>query len=54
MKIAHDLTKTQRTEHKEMIDEAKEKDKEPGQENYIHLVRGPPNNMKIVRVPRNQ
>ncbi len=54
VKIAHDLTKTQRTEHKEMIDEAKEKDKEPGQENYIHLVRGPPDNMKIVRVPRNQ
>ncbi len=55
VRIAHDLTKTQRAEQKQMIDKAKEMDKELGQEseNFIHLVRGSPDNLRIVKVKRN-
>ncbi len=52
VKIGHDMTKTQREEHKAKIEEAKKMDEEEGSENYIHLVRGPPENLRIVKVPR--
>ncbi len=56
VRIAHDLTKTQREEHKSMIEEAKQMDKDLGEEaeNYIHLVRGHPDNLKIKKVKRNK
>ncbi len=50
--IGHDLTKTQREEQKELIEKAKKMDEEEGSENSIHLVRGPPDNRRIVKVPR--
>ncbi len=46
------MTKSQREEHKTKIEEAKKMDEEEGSENYIHLVRGPPDNLRIVKVPR--
>ncbi len=52
VKIGHDLTKCQRDEHKAMVEKAKQKDAEEGSENFIHLVRGPPDNLKLIRVPR--
>ena len=52
VEIGHDLTKTQREEKKQMIEKAKGMDAKEGEENYIHLVRGPPDNLRIVRVPR--
>ncbi len=52
VKIGNDLTKKQRVEHKEMVEKAKEMDTKEGSENFIHLVRGPPDNLRIKRVPR--
>ena len=54
VQIGHDLTKSQREEHKEMINKAKEMDTVEGSENYIHLVRGPPDNLRIVKVTRKK
>ena len=53
VRIGHDLTKTQREDHKEMIEKAKKMDEEDADsENYIHLVRGPPDNLEIRRIKK--
>ncbi len=55
IRIGNDLTKTQREEHKAKVEEAKAKDAEDTEsENFIHLVRGHPDNLRIVRKKREK
>lgn len=49
LSISHDLTKTERDECKNLVEQAKKKQSEE-QGEYLYRVRGPPGNMKVVRI----
>jgi len=50
--VTHDLTKTERDQCKRMVNEAKDKEAQDQSGEYIFRVRGPPGNLRIVRIRR--
>jgi len=52
--VAHDLTKKERLECKELVEEAKQKTEQDSSGNWVYKVRGPPGQMRIVKFRRNQ
>ena len=46
--VQHDMTQTQRAELKELLDEAKAKERESGGGGMVFRVRGPPWARKII------
>ena len=50
--ITHDLTKKQKEELKQMVEQAKEKEKEDQLGKYTYRVRGPPWNWFIKKIPK--
>ena len=49
--ITHDLTKKQKEELKQMVEQTKEKEKEDQSGEYMYYVRGPPWNWFIKKIP---
>ena len=50
LSIAHDMTKQERKECKDLVEEAKKQSAEDTTENYIYRARGAPGAMQIVRL----
>lgn len=48
--ISHDMTKSERDQCKQLVAEAKTKESQDESGEFIFRVRGPPGNMKIVRL----
>jgi len=53
VKVSHDLTPKERDEIKALVVEAKDKTAQETSGEWIHVVRGKPEHMKIIRVRRN-
>ena len=51
--VSHDLTRDERNEVRKLVEEAKEKNEKEGGL-YVHKVRGPPWNLRIVRMKRRE
>jgi len=51
--IAHDMTKLERSQCKEFVQEAKERTQNDSGD-FIYRVRGQPGHMGIVRIPKNR
>lgn len=52
LSICHDMTKREREECKRLVALAKQKEADEGQGEFIYRVRGPPEKMTIVKLPR--
>ena len=52
--ITHDLTKKQKDELKELVEQAKEKEKEDQSGEYMYCVRGPPWSWFIKKIPKKK
>ena len=48
--ISHDMTKQEREQCKQLVAEAKQRESEELTGEYIFRVRGPPGNMKVIRL----
>ena len=51
--FSHDMTPKERDEIKALVVEAKDKTAQETSGEWIHVVRGKPEHMKIIRVRRN-
>jgi len=52
--IAHDMTKKQREECRTLVQEAKDKEQQEGQEEWIYRVRGPPTDLHIIKLKKRR
>ena len=54
LSVAHDMTPTEREENKKKIQEAKDRNMEHSSENFKFVVRGPPWERRVVKIPKEQ
>ena len=54
VRVSCDMTKTERENHKKLLEEAKNRDRNDPSGDWIHLVRGLPDQRRIIRVKRRQ
>jgi len=52
LSITHDMTLRERVQCKQLVSQAKDQEREEGQGEWIYRVRGPPSEMKIIRLRR--
>ena len=50
--IAHDMTRTERDECKRLVAEAKDKEDDDTSGEFMYRVRGPPGNLRIVKIKK--
>ena len=53
LSVAHDMTKLEREDLKKLLAEAKVKESDTGQGEWMFRVRGTPGNLRIVRLKKN-
>ena len=54
LSITHDMTQKERTQCKLLVQEAKDKEQQEGQGEWIYRVRGPPTDMCIIKLKKRQ